>query len=187
MNIRTVEDQPNGRLEKRVTGAIIVLTFVFRRNGGEEVSVGDIFLIGTVVAGALGYAFSGRLSVLMPAWEAISRQVVILLPLAALAIFALWPVDIASVSIASLAALGYVGFVSQFTVFFVFNAAMAMGGIAPHIGQVMLLQPFVIVALALPVNGELISIETILFAVAVVATVLVGQRTRVARRRVTLT
>jgi drug/metabolite transporter (DMT)-like permease len=46
----------------------------------------------------------------------------------------------------------------------------------------MLLQPFVIVALAIPVNGEPINIETILFAAAVVATVLVGQRMRVARR-----
>ncbi len=167
------------------TGAIIVLTFVFRRNGGEAVSVGDIFLIGTVVAGALGYTFSGRLSAQMPAWEVISWQVVILLPLAALATFALWPFDIARVSIASLAGLGYVGFVSQYIAFFVFNAALARGGIA-RVGQVMLLQPFVIVALALPVNGEPISLETILFAAAVVATVLVGQRTRVARRRVTL-
>jgi len=163
-----------------VTGAIIVLTFVFRRNGGEAVSVGDIFLLGTVVAGALGYVFSGRLAVVMPGWEVISWQVVILFPLAALATFGLWPLDIANVSIASLAGLGYVGLVSQYIAFFVFNAALAMGGIA-RVGQVMLLQPFVIVALALPVNGEPISVETILFAAAVVVTVLVGQRTRVAR------
>lgn len=163
-----------------VVGAIIVLAFVLRRNGGEAVSVGDIFLIGTVVVGALGYTFSGRLSSLMPAWEVISWQVVIYLPPAALATLALWPVDIASVSAASLAGLGYVGFVSQYAAFLVFNMAMAMKGIA-RVGQVMLLQPFVIVALALPVNGELISFEIILFAAAVVATVLIGQRTRVAR------
>jgi drug/metabolite transporter (DMT)-like permease len=162
------------------TGTIIVLIFVFRRNGGEAISIGDTFLLGTVAAGALGYTFSGRLATQMSGWEVISWQVVILLPLAALATFALWPIDIADVSIASLIGLGYVGFVSEYLAFFVFIAAMAMGGIA-RIGQVMLLQPFVIVALALPVNGEPISIETILFAAAVLATVLVGQRTRVAR------
>jgi len=43
------------------------------------------------------------------------------------------------------------------------------------------LQPFVIVALALPVNGEPIDIETSLFATAVVVTVLIGQRMRVVR------
>ena len=162
-------------------GAIIVLTFVFRRNGGEKITIGDLFLLGTVASGALGYTFSGRLAARMPGWEVISWQVVIFLPLAALATFALWPANIASVSISSWAGLGYVGFVSQYTAFFVFNAALAIGGIA-RVGQVMLLQPFAIVALALPVNGEPINVETILFATAVVATVLIGQRMRVVRR-----
>ena len=162
-------------------GALIVVTFMLRRSGSETLSVGDLFLLGTVASGALGYTFSGRLAAKMPGWEVISWQVVIFLPLAALATFLLWPTDIASVSISSWAGLGYVGLVSQYTAFFVFNAALAIGGIA-RIGQVMLLQPFVIVALALPVNGEPIDIETILFAAAVVATVLIGQRMRVVRR-----
>ncbi len=47
---------------------------------------------------------------------------------------------------------------SQSTAFFVFNAAMAIGGIT-RVGQVMLLRPFVIVALALPLNGEPINLN----------------------------
>jgi len=162
-------------------GAIIVVIFIFRRSGSVIFSAGDLFLLGTVASGALGYTFSGRLASQMPGWEVISWQVVIFLPLAALATFALWPANIASVSISSWAGLAYVGFVSQYTAFFVFNAALAIGGIA-RVGQVMLLQPFAIVALALPINGEPIDIETILFAAAVVATVLIGQRMRVVRR-----
>jgi len=162
-------------------GTIIVLAFVFRRSGDEAVSVGDLFLLATVAAGAVGYTLSGRLATLMPGWEVISWQVLVLLPLAVAATFALWPANIAGVPIASWAALGYVGLVSQYTAFFVFNAAMAMGGIA-RVGQIMLLQPFAIVALAWPVNGEPIDVETILFAAAVVTTVLIGQRMRVARR-----
>jgi len=161
-------------------GALIVATFMLRRSSTETLSLGDLFLLGTVASGALGYTFSGRLAAKMPGWEVISWQVVIFLPLTALATFALWPADIANASISSWAGLGYVGLVSQYTAFFVFNAALAMGGIA-RVGQVMLLQPFVIVALALPVNGEPIDIETILFAAAVVVTVLIGQRMRVVR------
>jgi drug/metabolite transporter (DMT)-like permease len=161
-------------------GAIIVLTFMLRRSEGESFSAGDLFLLGTVASGALGHTFSGRLAAQMPGWEVISWQVVIFLPLAALASFALWPANIASVPISSWAGLGYVGFVSQYTAFFVFNAALAIGGIA-RVGQLMLLQPFAIVALALPINGEPINVETILFATAVVATVLIGQRMRVVR------
>jgi len=165
-----------------VLGALIVVTFMLRRNGGMTFSAGDLFLLGTVLSGALGYTFSGRLATLMPGWEVISWQVVIFLPLAAAATFVLWPADIATAPISSWIGLGYVGLVSQYTAFFVFNAGLAIGGIA-RVGQVMLLQPFMIVVLALPVNGEPIDVETILFAAAVVATVLIGQRMRVTRHR----
>ena len=70
--------------------------------------------------------------------------------------------------------------ISQFFAFFVFNAAMAIGGVS-RVGQLMLLQPFVIVALAAPVNGEPIEFATLAYAAAVVATVIVGQRMRVTR------
>lgn len=162
-----------------LVGAAIVLAFVLRRNEGEALSAGDIFLIGTVVAGALGYTFSGRLAARMPGWEVISWQVVILLPVAGLVTFFLWPSGDSGISPVALAGLGYLGFFSQYAAFVVFNAAMAIGGIA-RAGQVMLLQPFVIVALAWLVNGEPITLETIAFAAAVVVTVLIGQRARVA-------
>ena len=79
------------------------------------------------------------------------------------------------------AGLAYVSFVSQFFAFFVFNAAMAMAGVA-RVGQLMLLQPFVIVALSIPVNGERFELSTLLYAAAVVAVVVIGQRMQVARR-----
>ena len=77
--------------------------------------------------------------------------------------------------------LAYVSFISQFFAFFVFNAAMAMGGVA-RVGQLMLLQPFVIVALSVPVNGERFDASTLLYAAAVVIAVLAGQRMGVTRR-----
>ncbi|MGB7687345.1 MAG: DMT family transporter [Pseudolabrys sp.] len=164
-----------------IIGAIFVLTFMLRRSGGETFSAGDLFLLGTVASGAVGYTLSGRLAALMPGWEVISWQVVIFIPFAALATFALWPASISSASFSAWAGLAYVGLISQYMAFFVFNAAMAIGGIA-RVGQIMLLQPFVIVALAVLVNGEPINAETIIFAAAVVATVLIGQRMRVRRR-----
>lgn len=162
-------------------GAIIVLTYVSRQSGGKGYSIGDLFLLGAVVSGAMGYTLSGRLTAQMPGWEVISWQVAIFLPLAFLATLTMWPVDITSAPLSSWVGLGYVSLVSQYTAFFVFNAALAMGGIA-RVGQIMLLQPFVIVGLAAPVNNEPIHVETIVFAAAVVATLLIGQRMRVMRR-----
>ena len=53
---------------------------------------------------------------------------------------------------------------------------MAMGGIA-RVSQVQLLQPFVTFALAALFNGETITLQILLFAAAVVATVAISTRT----------
>jgi drug/metabolite transporter (DMT)-like permease len=55
-----------------------------------------------------------------------------------------------------------------------------MGGVT-RVGQLTLLQPFVIVTLAWPIDGEPIEATTLLYAAAVVATVVIGQRMRVRR------
>ena len=163
-----------------VAGAGIVLVFVMRQSEAQTVAIGDLFLLGTVIAGAFGYTLSGRLSRSMPGWEVISWQVALFLPLSALATFALWPQTLSGIPCSAWAGLLYVSFISQFFAFFVFNAAMAIGGVS-RVGQLMLLQPFVIVALAAPVNGEPIEFATLAYAAAVVATVIVGQRMRVTR------
>jgi drug/metabolite transporter (DMT)-like permease len=163
-----------------LVGAAIVIVFTLREGGG-SFAIGDLFLAGTVVVGALGYALSGRLSLAMPGWEAICWQVALFLPLSLLAAFTLWPAQLGPVSSAGWAGLIYVSLVSQLSAFFVFNAAMARIGVA-RISQLMLLQPFVIIVLAAPVNGEPIRLDMLGYATAVLATVIVGQRMRVKRR-----
>ena len=117
----------------------------------------------------------------MPGWEVISWQVALFLPLTIASSAMLWPPDIAQAPAKAWAGLAYVSAVSQYLAFFALNAGMALGGVS-RVGQLMLLQPFVIVALSIPVNGESFDPEIVLFAAAVVATVLVGQRMRVTRR-----
>src|SRR5579863_8286274 len=161
-----------------LAGAAIVIAFVLSASEARTFAIGDVYLLCTVLLGAFGYALSGRLSKKMPGWEVVSWQVAAFLPLSALSAFALWPHDLAAAPPAAWAGLGYVSFVSQFFAFFVFNAAMAIIGVA-RVGQLMLLQPFVIVLLAVPVNGEPIRLTTLAYAAAVVAVVVIGQRMRV--------
>jgi drug/metabolite transporter (DMT)-like permease len=163
-----------------LAGAAIVVVFMLSQSEAWTIAAGDLFLLGTVVSGSFAYALSGRLSMSMPGWEVISWQVTALLPTSALAALLLWPDNLAGVPVQAWAGLAYVSFVSQFTAFFVFNAAMAMAGVS-RVGQLMLLQPFVIVALAAPVNGEPIRLSTMAYAAAVVAVVMIGQRMRVRR------
>jgi drug/metabolite transporter (DMT)-like permease len=164
-----------------LAGAAIVFVFMVRHSGAHTIELGDLYLLGTVVSGAFGYALSGRLSLQRPGWEVISWQVAMFLPLSLGATFMLWPPSLAEAPAPAWIALAYVSLVSQFSAFFVFNAGMAMGGVA-RIGQLMLLQPFVIVALAVPMNGERLDPSTLLYAAAVVAVVIVGQRMRVKQR-----
>ncbi len=164
-----------------MAGAAIVLVFMVRQSGANTIQLGDLYLLGTVISGAFGYALSGRLSMQRPGWEVISWQVTLFLPLSLVAAFTLWPADLTDVPAPAWAGLAYVSLISQFFAFFVFNAAMAMGGVA-RVSQLMLLQPFVIVALSVPVNGERFDISTLLYATAVVAAVLAGQRMGVTRR-----
>jgi drug/metabolite transporter (DMT)-like permease len=164
-----------------LAGAATVLAFVLSRPQAHAFALGDLFLLGTVVSGAFGYALSGRLSLRMPGWEVVSWQVVGFLPLSMLAALWLWPHDLAAVPLQAWAGLAYVGLVSQYLAFFVFNAAMAAAGVA-RAGQLMLLQPFVIVVLAALINDEPISASTMAYAAAVVATVLIGQRMSVKRQ-----
>jgi drug/metabolite transporter (DMT)-like permease len=49
-----------------VLGAGLVLIFMFRRSGNVVFSAGDLYLLETVISGALGYTFSGRLTMRMP-------------------------------------------------------------------------------------------------------------------------
>jgi drug/metabolite transporter (DMT)-like permease len=164
-----------------LVGAAIVVAFVLSQREARTFALGDLYLFGTVLAGAFGYALSGRLSMSMSGWEVISWQVAAFLPLSTAMTLLLWPHDFSDVPLRAWLGLAYVSLVSQFFAFFVFNAAMAMSGVA-RVGQLMLLQPFVIVMLAALVNGEPIRLRTLAYAAGVVATVVVGQRMPVRRK-----
>ena len=164
-----------------IIGTAIVIAFVVRQNGGlHGIGLGDVFLLGVVASAGIAYTLSGRLSTVMPGWEVITWQLASFLPLSLISAFLLWPSDVSAVPMSGWLALLWVSFVGQYFSFIASNFGMAMAGVA-RVGQLMLLQPFVVLAIAIPVNGEQPDLETILFAVAVVATVIIGQRMRVTR------
>ena len=161
-------------------GAALVVVFVLSQTEARTFALGDVYLFGTVLAGAFGYALSGRLSMSMPGWEVVSWQAATFLPFSAIAALLLWPHDLSAVPASAWAGLAYVGLVSQYFAFFVFNAAMAAAGVA-RAGQLMLLQPFVIVVLAALVTGVPVRLATLGYAAAVVIVVAIGQRMRIGR------
>lgn len=164
-----------------LAGAALVIAFSLRHSESYALDSGDLLLLGAVIAAAVGYTESGKLARVMPGWEVISWACVIALPLFGPALLMLWPANAASVSLPSWAAIAYVGVFSQYIAFFAWNAGLAMGGIA-RVGQMQLLQPFFTVAIAAVCNDEPVELETLAFAAAVVATVLIGLRARAPAR-----
>ena len=121
---------------------------------------------------------SGRLTAEMPGWEVISWVQVIALPISLPAAALTLPADLTHIALKPWLALLYVAVFSQWIGFFAWNAGMAMGGIT-RVSQVQLLQPFITFALATLFNDETITLQILLFAAAVVATVAIGTGTRV--------
>jgi drug/metabolite transporter (DMT)-like permease len=159
-----------------IAGAILVIAFALRQGGG-ALSAGDLLLFAAVAASAIGYAFSGRLTTVMPGWEVISWVVVIALPISLPAAALTMPPDLLNTPLEPWLALLYVAFFPQWIGFFAWNAGMALAGIA-RVSQVQLMQPFVTFALAALFNNETITLQLVLFAAAVVATVAISTRTR---------
>jgi drug/metabolite transporter (DMT)-like permease len=159
-----------------VAGAALVIAFALRQGGG-ALSAGDLLLFAAVAVSAVGYAFSGRLTAEMPGWEVISWVLVMALPISLPMAALTMPPDLTHIALKPWLAVLYVAVFSQWVGFFAWNAGMAMGGIA-RVSQVQLLQPFITFALAAFFNGETITLQVLLFASAVVATVAISTRTR---------
>ena len=158
-----------------------MIAFVVRQSGGlHGIGLGDLFLLGVVASAGIAYPLSGRFSTMMPGWEVITWQLAGFLPVSLICAVLLWPSDLSAVPMSGWFALLWISFVGQYFSFIASNFGMAMAGVA-RVSQLMLLQPFVVLAIAIPVNGEQPDLETVLFAVAVVATVVIGQRMRVTR------
>ncbi len=163
-----------------ILGAALVL--IFSMHGTLMVPVaGDLLLILAVAICGTGYAISGSLSRRMPGWEVISWSVVVSLPVLLSATIALSPENASATPWPSWGALLYLALVSQYFGFWLWNNALALGGVA-RIGQIQLLQPFATLALAAIMLGEAIDFRMILFAAAVVAVVALGLKARVRMR-----
>jgi drug/metabolite transporter (DMT)-like permease len=158
-------------------GAALVVIFSLRDDVIVPV-LGDVYLFVAVAICGVGYALSGSLARTMPGWEVISWALVASLPLLLPAAALMWPDAPAAVPWPSWGGLVYVLLVSQYLGFWLWNSALAMGGVA-RIGQLQLLQPFATLVVATALLGETIDLRMIGFATAVMAVVALGLKARV--------
>ena len=163
-----------------LVGAAVIIAYALRQGAG-GLSVGDLWLLGTVLCASTGYVASAELARVMPGWTVISWALVINLVAALPAAVWLWPDTLAAVSLRGWSAFFYLSVVSQYFAFFIWNAALAMGGTA-RVAQIQFLQTFMTIGFAALLAGEAIDAPTVLTALAVLGLVLLSRRFRVAGR-----
>ena len=160
-----------------VLGSVLVLVFSVLRasqhGGGFGFEWADLLLLGAVVAAAFGYIFGAQVTPALGAERVICWVCVMALPVTLPATLWLWPTQ----AVAPSAWMGfvYVGVFSMWAGFFAWYRGLALGG-ALRVSQTQLLQPFLSILAAIPLLGEPLDVVTLGFALAVVATVVVGKR-----------
>jgi len=161
-----------------VLGSALVVVYSLLRAHGAGVGHSglvwaDSLLVGAVVAASLGYVAGAQVTPALGAERVISWVCVMALPVALPMAWWTWPEH--SIRPESWWALAYVGVFSMWAGFFAWFRGLALGG-ALRVSQLQLLQPFLSMAAAVPLLGESIDALTLVFGLAVVATVLAGRR-----------
>ncbi len=160
-----------------IIGAILIVVFALR-DGGWGFEIGDFWLLAAGLTASCGYVISGKLSRYLPGWEVICWVLTLFFPLALAGSLWTWEPAYLSAPPPQLWAFAYVSFGSMFLGFFAWNTGLNIGGIA-RVGQIQLLQTFFTLAIAAWLFGEVITLETMGFAVAVFAIIIVGKRAQI--------
>jgi drug/metabolite transporter (DMT)-like permease len=157
-------------------GLAAVVAFAATRGGG-GLETGDLELLGGVVLCAIGYAEGGRLSRDLGGARTICWALVLSLPVT-VAVAAATAGGGAHASATAWLGFAYVSVISMFLGFFAWYAGLARGGVA-KIGQVQLAQGVLTLVWSALILGEHVGLATAAAAVAVLASVVATQRTRV--------
>ena len=155
-----------------ILGCILVLLYAVFQGGGQMTGA-DVLLLLAVVSTAIGYLGGARVSADMPAPHAICWVLVISLPFTAPVALATIPDE--AIRWQSWAGLAYVSIFSMWLGFFAWYRGLVLGGVV-RVSQVQLLQPFVAILFAVPILGESLDVMTVVFALAVIATVFISKK-----------
>jgi hypothetical protein len=154
-------------------------------NGGQEGSSlkADLFLVGAVVAAAIGYAEGAILSKVMPGWQVVSWCVVLTLPLTMpYFLISLWlGRETHSITAVSLLAFLFTAFGSMYFGFFAWYRGLSELGVARG-SQVQLVQSLLTLLWSALLLGEIVTGKTLVAASVVVVCVAITQKVRLVSR-----
>ncbi|MBV8618278.1 MAG: DMT family transporter [Curvibacter sp.] len=156
-------------------GSALVIGYALSHSaqGGLGLQPADLLLFAAVACAAIGYAYGGRLAREMPAEHVICWALLAALPLSVPLAWLSRPQG--ALPLAAWGGFAYVALFSMWLGFFAWYRGLALGGTV-RVSQVQLLQPFASMLFSVPLLGEHLDASTLLFGLAVVATVFAGRK-----------
>lgn len=162
-------------------GTLTLVIYALARGGQEGGSVtSNLYLVGAVLAAAMGYAEGAILSKYMPGWQVVSWCVVLTLPITMPGfLISLWiGRESHDVSLIPVLAFLFTAFGSMYFGFFAWYRGLSELGVAKG-SQVQLIQPLLTLLWSVVLLGETVTAATLLAASVVILCIAVVQRLRV--------
>ena len=157
-----------------VLGSGLVLAYMVWRAGGLYLGAANIYLIIAMTTGAFGYIGGARLTPRLGAEQVICWVLTTCLPLTVPLAWLFAPADFTVIAAISWWGFAYVALFSMWIGFFAWYRALALGAV--RVSQIQLIQPFLSLLFAVPLAGERLDMVTLVFALAVIATVYAGKK-----------
>ena len=178
---RLKEHVPKAFWFAALIGTFTLVVYAWMHGGQEGVSIkADLYLLGAVLAAAIGYVEGAALSKVMPGWHVVSWCVVLTLPISLpYFVISLWlGSDNHAVTTTSLLAFLFTAFGSMYFGFFAWYRGLAELGVAKG-SQVQLIQSLLTLLWSAWLLNEYVSRDTLLAASVVVICIAITQRIRI--------
>lgn len=163
-----------------IIGSLAVIVYALHLGFG-QLQFADLALLAAVVILGLSYAEGGILAKELGSWQVIAWAIMIGAPFFVIPVGLNLTTDMLHVPIRAWISFIYLAVVSQFLAYVAWYSGMAMGGIA-RISQIQYLQPFLMILFAAAFLNESITLFTLLIAVIVVFSVILGKNAPVSKK-----
>jgi len=163
-----------------IVGALAVIIYAMYLGLG-QLHVADFALLAAVIILGLSYAEGGVLARELGSWQVIAWAIIIAAPILFMPVLLNVTTEMFHAPFIAWISFLYLAIVSQFLAYVAWYGGMAMGGIS-RVSQIQYLQPFLMIIFAALFLNESITLFTIVIAIVVVASVIIGKNTTVVKK-----
>jgi len=163
-----------------IAGALAVIIYAIYLGLG-QLHIADFALLAAVVILGLSYAEGGLLAQEIGSWQVIAWAIIMAVPFLIIPVYLNVSGEMLHAPLKAWISFLYLAIVSQFLAYVAWYGGMAMGGIS-RVSQIQYLQPFLMIIFAALFLHETISVFTIVIAIAVVLSVMIGKNASIAKK-----